>query len=265
MFHGAYLSVCCVVVLLLAARTTHAQGTVVGRVTDRAQSPIRDAVVDISRIGMQTRTDSVGRFVLRGVPAGTQLVTVRRIGYAAASVEVRVVNEDTVTIHVLLEQRAQLLPAVPVEGAAPSFVVPRLRDFERRRTSGVGHFLTADDLLPERSRPLGDVLVRLPGTYMVRSSTAACLTSTRGAQSFRNSATGFCGNQSVGGQYCAVAVFLDGFPSYSGHDTEEIFNLNALRADEVAGVEFYSGSATMPREFSAPRGTCGVLVIWTKR
>jgi hypothetical protein len=143
-------------------------------------------------------------------------------------------------------------------------VAIRLRDFERRRTSGVGHFLTADDLLPERSKPLGDVLVRLPGTYMVRSSTAACLTTTRGSQSFRNSASGFCGNRSVGGGYCPAAVFLDGYPSYGGH-SEELFNLNALHADEVAGVEFYSGSATMPREFSAPRGTCGALVIWTKR
>lgn len=250
--------------LLLAARPAHAQGTVIGRVTDRAQSPIRDAEVGISKIGIQTRTDSAGRFSLRSVAAGMQLVMVRRLGYAAASVEVRVANEDTVTIHVLLEQRAQLLPTVPVEGATPSFVAIRLRDFERRRTSGVGHFLTAADLLPERSKPLGDVLVRLPGTYMVRSSTAACLTSTRGAQSFGNSASGFCGNRSAGGQYCPVAVFLDGFPSYSGN-SEELFNLNTLHAGEVAGVEFYSGSATMPREFSAPRGTCGALVIWTKR
>lgn len=46
---------------------------------------------------------------------------------------------------------------------------------------------------------------------------------------------------------------------------EEIFNLNTLHADEVAGIEFYSGAATLPRELSAPRGTCGALVIWTKR
>jgi len=256
--------ICACVALLLAARTAHGQGTVVGRVTDHAQVPVRDAEVDIARIGSQTRTDSAGRFSFRGVPAGRQRVVVRRLGYAPASIDVQVPDGDSVTIHVVLTQSVQVLPSVPVEGAAPSLVPQRLRDFERRRTSGVGHFLTAGDLLPERSKPLGDVLVRLPGTYVVRSSNAACLTTTRGAQSFQNSPSGWCGNRSIGGQHCPVAVFVDGFPAYGGH-SEEIFNLNTLRADEVAGVEFYSGSATMPREFSAPRGTCGVLVIWTKK
>ena len=125
-----------------------------------------------------------------------------------------------------------------------------------------GHFLTAEDLLAERSKPMGDVLVRLPGTHVVHSASAACLTRTRGAQSFQAAATGFCGNRYV--EQCPAAVFVNGAPAYSGH-SEEIFNLNIFRADEVAGVEYYSGSSTMPREFSAPRGTCGVLVIWTKR
>jgi hypothetical protein len=252
------------IVVALGARQAVAQGTVAGRVTDQTQSPIRDAEVEIARIGIQTRTDSLGRFSLRGVTSGPQRVTVRRMGYEPAFVDLRVADDGSVTVHLLLTPRAQVLPAVPIEGAAPPSVPRRLRDFERRRTSGVGHFLTAGDLEAERSKPLGDVLVRLPGTYVVRSSTAACLTTNRGAQSVHNAAGGFCGNPSVRGGYCPVAVFLDGVPSYSGH-TEELFNLNALSADEVAGVEFYSGSATLPREFSAPRGTCGALVIWTKR
>lgn len=140
----------------------------------------------------------------------------------------------------------------------------RLKDFERRRSSGVGQFLTAADFTSERSQPLGDAVSRLRGVYVVRSASAACLTATRGAQSFQNSATGWCGNQSVGGAYCPVAVYVDGSPSYTGH-SDEVFNLNSFRADEVAGIEFYSGAGTTPRELSAPRGTCGALVIWTKR
>lgn len=252
-----------VIALLFVVRTGHAQGTVLGLVTDQARTPVRDAEVTMSKTGVWARTDSAGRFDLRGVPAGTQRVDVRRIGYAPTSVEVRIRNGDTVSIHVLLTSRAQMLPQVPVEGIAPSLVPYRLRGFERRRTSGVGHFLTAANLALERSRPMGDVLVRLPGVFVVQSSTAACLATTRGAQSFQNSAAGWCGNKAVGGHYCPAAVFLDGVAVYGGH-SEEIFNLNGLRADQVAGVEFYSGPATMPREFSAPRGTCGVLVIWTK-
>jgi hypothetical protein len=255
--------ICYAALLLVAqsARRAQAQGSVTGRVTDRAQQPIVDAEVEISAISARTRTDSTGRFRFRVVSPGLHRIDVRRLGFAPSSTEVRVRDRDSVTVHVFLLQRAQLLPSIPVEGAPSSDV--RLKDFERRRSSGVGQFLTVADLGPERSKPLGDVLVRLRGTYVVRSSLAACLTSTRGAQSIQNSATGWCGNQPIGAGYCPVAVFVDGHPAYAGH-SEDIFNLNSLRADELAGVEFYSGSGTLPREFSAPSGTCGALVIWRK-
>src|SRR5687768_9351803 len=140
----------------------------------------------------------------------------------------------------------------------------RLKDFERRRSGGVGQFLTAADLAPEQSKPLGDAIGRLRGTYVVRSGSTACLTTTRGSQSFQHSATGSCGNRAVGGANCPVAVFVDGSPWYTGHN-DELFDLNSLRTHDIAGLEFYSGAGTLPREFSAPRGTCGALVIWTKR
>ena len=235
----------CTALLLAAhlARSAQAQGTVIGRVTDQTLSPIRDAEVVISRMGAPTRSDSTGRFHFRGVPPGLQRIDVRRLGFAPASIEVLVPDHDSVVVQIRLVPSAQPLPAVPVEGAQPMDY--RLKDFERRRSSGVGQFLTAADLAPERSKSLGDVVGRLRGTYVVRSTTAACLTATRGAQSVQNAATGWCGNQSIGGAYCPVAVFVDGYPSYTGHH-EEVFNLNSLRADEVFGVEFYSGAGTIP-------------------
>lgn len=258
--------VLCVAMLFITqgARSARAQGSVTGRVTDQALNPVGSADVEIGEIRARTRTDSTGRFEFRGVPSGLLRVNVRRLGFAPESIEVRVRDHDSVTVQVRLVRRAQLLPAVPVEDTQPSMANRRLRDFERRRSSGVGQFLTATDLAPERSKPLGDVVGRLRGTYVVRSATTACLTATRGQQSFRNSASGWCGDREVGGAYCPVAVFVDGFPSYAGHH-EELFNLNSLHADEVAGIEFYVGAGTMPRELSAPRGTCGALVIWTRR
>ena len=251
-------------VLLLGAlsvRSAAAQGAIVGRVTDAAQRPIPAAEVEATPRGIRSRTDSTGYFRLPGLSPGEYRIRLRRLGFKPGSVDVRLVSNDSLVVHVVLEEIAQPLPEMPVEALA---VPARLRGFELRRTSGVGHFLTAKDLTPERSRLMGDVLVRLPGTYMVRSSGSACLTTTRGVQSFTNSATGYCGNLQTGGQYCPVAVFMDGSPLYSGHDSEEQFNLNGIRADEVAAVEFYSGASTIPREFAAPRGTCGVLVIWMK-
>ena len=250
-----------VLLVALATRDVGAQGSVIGHVTDQALSPIADAEVAIRAINARTRTDSAGRFHFRGVPPGIRRIDVRRLGFAPAFIEVEVPERDSVVVQVRLARRAQLLPAVPVEDSAVDY---RLRDFERRRSSGVGQFLTAADLAPERSKPLGDAVSRLRGTYVVRSANTACLTTSRGSQSFQESATGWCGNRAVGGANCPVAVFVDGFPSYTGH-SDELFDLNSLRANEIAGVEFYSGAGTTPREFSAPRGTCGALVIWTKR
>ena len=261
-----YRIACCAALLLAAhmPRSAQAQSSVFGLVTDQARAPVRDAEVVIEKVPAVTRTDSSGHFHFRSLPPGLHRIAVRRLGYAPASVEVQLKDKDSVTVQVQLIQRAQPLPEVPVAGDRRPTLGSRFDDFERRRSSGVGQFLTVDDLAVERSKPLGDALVRLRGVYVVRSATAACLTSTRGAQSVQNMTTGWCGNRSVGDAYCPVAVFMNGHPVYTGH-SEEIFNLNSMHADEVAGVEYYSGSGTLPREFGAPRGTCGALVIWTKR
>lgn len=242
----------------------NAQSIVTGRVFDTAKRPVVDAQVVVVGLDVRLRTDSGGRFRFGHVPIGPRRVAVRHIGFAPESVDVLVTKADSVQVSITLVEHPLALPPITVERTSERTVPYHLRDFERRRTSGVGHFLTADDLQTERSKPLGDVVVRLPGAHVVRSMASACLTTMRGAQSFQNGATGRCGGRSVGGLNCPVAVFLDGFPVYTGH-SEEIFNLNTLHADEVAGVEFYSGPSTLPREFSAPRGTCGAVVIWTKR
>lgn len=262
--HSQYRIALCATLLLVAhtSRSAHAQASIIGLVTDRDKAPIRDAGVLIERIPAVTKTDSSGHFRFRSLPPGVHRVVVRRLGYAPASVEIALKNQETVSVQVQLTQRAQPLPEVPVEGSTT--LGSRFSDFERRRSSGVGQFLTLEDLAAERSKPLGDALVRLRGVYLMRSATAACLTSTRGAQSVSNMASGYCGNQSVNGAYCPVAVFMNGHPAYTGH-SDEMFNLNSMRADDVAGVEYYSGAGTLPREFGAPRGTCGALVIWTKR
>jgi hypothetical protein len=182
----------CVALLIaaLATRDVHAQGSIIGRVTDEALSPIGDAELVVRSLNAGTRTDSTGRFHFRGLPPGIRRIDVRRLGFVPASIEVQVPTRDSIVVHVRLRRRAQLLPAVPIEDSAVDY---RLKDFERRRSSGVGQFLTAAELAPERSKPLGDAVGRLRGTYVVRSGSTACLTTTRGSQSFQHSATGRAG------------------------------------------------------------------------
>ena len=124
---------CCAVLFLAAhvARSAQAQATVVGQVTNQAQTPIRDAEVIIEKIPAVTRTDSSGRFHFRSLPPGLHRVDVRRLGYAPTSIDVQLKDQDTVTVRVQLVQRAQPLPEVPVAGERPAASGSRFGDFER--------------------------------------------------------------------------------------------------------------------------------------
>jgi hypothetical protein len=66
------------------AAAQEAQGaTVTGQVRDVGTSePVEGAVVEVPDHKLRAVTDSTGSFVLRGVPAGEQRWTIRRLGYS---------------------------------------------------------------------------------------------------------------------------------------------------------------------------------------
>ena len=70
----------------LAAQTATVQGTV----RDSAGGPIVGASVTIDRTTLRAVTTSTGRYVLRGVPAGPQVVRIRAIGFTPLEESVEV-------------------------------------------------------------------------------------------------------------------------------------------------------------------------------
>lgn len=180
----------------------------------------------------------------------------------------------------LAQEKPQPLPAVPVTASADLVPGAKLREFDRRRSNGIGRYLTEADLEKDQHRQLSDVLKRLPGMLMVRarSSAAVFVVSSRGSATIYHESPTF-------GKNCPVAVWLDGVPVYRGLDRATIgragafgggsvpqtggigeppFNVNSIMTNHVAAIEFYAGPATMPAELNATQGTCGALVIWTK-
>ena len=184
------------------------------------------------------------------------------------------------------QEKPQPLPAVPVTASAEPVRSAKLREFDRRRSNGIGRFLTEADLERDQYRPLSDALKRLPGMLMVRARRAAGVSplsvfvvSSRGAATIMHESPIF-------GKNCPVAVWLDGVPVYRGLDRavssgdpafggarsapqtgridEPPFDINSIMTNHVAAIEFYAGPATMPPELNATQGTCGALVIWTK-
>jgi iron complex outermembrane receptor protein len=86
------------VALLLGATQAQAQvGTVVGRILDSAtRQPLSGVQVNIGDRG--SLSQSSGNFIIVGVPAGTQTLEARMIGYATVSQEVTVTSGQTTTV-----------------------------------------------------------------------------------------------------------------------------------------------------------------------
>jgi len=161
--------------------------------------------------------------------------------------------------------RAQPLAEVPVRGKSEPIGNAKLRLFEQRRATGIGHFLSEADIVKDLNRRTGDILQRLPGTRILRpnSGMGAYVANSRGAQSIQGTAQ-LCLPDGRCSTYCPVAVFLDGVSVFGGNPREPAFDVNLIQPSEISGIEFYSGPAQMPAALNATRKTCGALVIWTK-
>jgi len=90
-------------------------GTIRGRVTnDVSGLPLSGVAVSFGSRTAQTRQD--GQYILTGVPAGTDSLRARLIGYSPAARAVRVVTGQTVDVDLTLSARAVSLSEIVVTG-----------------------------------------------------------------------------------------------------------------------------------------------------
>jgi hypothetical protein len=212
------------------------KGSIAGTITDASTGqPIRDATIAVRGRRNAESTDSAGRFLVGDLPPGTLIVQVRAVGFGSASRIVEVAAGQTAAMDVELAS-AQQLGEVVVEARQPR-MSSRLRDFEERRKSGRGQYLTRDDLLKSNASTLTDVLRRLRGVQ----------TTCQGGGCFVSFARSPIG--------CLPQYVVDGRP-------QPEFGPGTPLGD-IYGVEVYSGSSETPAEFVG-EGGCGTIVIWTR-
>jgi TonB-dependent starch-binding outer membrane protein SusC len=242
------------VLACLSAAELHAQatGVVVGAVTDAAtRQPIAGAQITIVGTTLGTVTDPQGRYMLRNVPAGPQLIRVTLIGYAADDVRIVVTTEGTVQANIGLRVSAVALDEVVVSG-----VTGRA---ERKRELGTNTAtISARDLERAPITRMADVLVgRAAGVQMqIVSGTVGTSQRIRirGANSISLSnepliiVDGIQFSNNKGG-------FAVGGADYS--------RLNDLNPEDISSMEILKGPAA-----SALYGTAasnGVILITTRR
>ena len=216
---------------------------------DSSDAPLADAEVLVGSV--RTRTDARGEFDLSSTAAGRALMIVRRLGYRPGVVAVDLRLGDTTRIGYALSRSAQQLAEVEVRASGGFRTSARLAGFEQRRARGIGRFITQDEI--ERRNPVdvSDMLQSML-TVDVREGPYGMGRTVISRRGLKLSPYGVP-------VACPMQVWIDG-SMHVGSDP------NFVSPKEIAGIEVYSGSATMPEQYKRMHSDawCGIILIWTR-
>lgn len=240
--------------LALVPLGLHAQqgGTVTGRVTDQGvQAPIQEVQVMVVGTTRGAQTDAQGRYTIVGVPAGSQSIMARRVGYSPRTITVVVVAGRPVTVDFTLAQAALQLQEVVVNAVTG----------QSQRRSEIGTNTGYIDMSTLSQAPItkmADVLQgRIAGVNLATSSGTAGASQrirVRGANSLSLS------NEPL--------LYLDGVLisnakggiSLGGADYSR---LNDINSEELENVEVLKGPAATAIYGSAAAN--GVILLTSKK
>jgi hypothetical protein len=225
-----------------ADRIRRGRGRLVGTVTGADGGwPLAGARVGVVN-GGHTQTNARGQWVLTGLPSGTRVLEVRAPGYLSVNRVVDIV-EGAGPVSVTLPRLAAVLDTLKVVARSRSPLA--LSGFEeRRRSAGVGRFLTAADIERRRLWDTSHLFDYIPGLKRSRSDS--------GEDVFLMA--------SAFGEGCVPAVFINGqlFQNLAAQDLDVM-----IEPRNIAAMEVYR-ETQVPPEFQAGLSGCGSIVIWTR-
>lgn len=228
--------------LPVAAAAQQGNARLHGRVVDHTSTAgLRQAEIVLPEQGRATRTDSGGEFALAGLPNGSLRLVVRALGFRPSEVVIDLKAGDDVERIFALDStgtsKAQLLPTLSVDADAP--LSYRLADFERRRRTGRGHYLTEEQ-------------IQASGANSVQGAVRGL----RGVE-FDCRGDGFCKiHMARAPNNCDPQYIVDS-------RVDNMFGPTTPIRD-IVGLEIYSGPSDVPGEFAGRNAGCGVIVIWTR-
>ena len=216
--------------------------TLTGVVVDSGGRPARDATVEVMTAGMDARTDSLGRFTIRNLPARFHFVRVRRVGWAPTFLSVDLTDSVPKRARIVLRQYAgQNLGLVVVRAERP---IGRIAAFLQRaeKRSGWGTILTEKDIAARNPIRTSDLFQAIAGVRV-------------GQDRFgRGTITGR-GN-------CLMSLYINGFPAPQQRGAGIDDMVNTL---DVVGIEVYNGQAGVPPDLiMGLPNSCGTIGVWTK-
>lgn len=211
-----------------------------GRVVDQqSQLPLGGATVSLLGTRHRTATDTGGRFTHAGLAGGTYLVEVRAIGYGATSWVLRLHDGEVLDFNFEVMPLGVDLDPVTVE-ARPTYAQRRMQEFDERRRSGRGVFITGEQIAASNAATVGDLLRGVPGVRLNCRSRNCTVQMTRGARGV-----------------CAADWVVDGMPATMSGTPH-------LPMVGIIAIEIFRSPSETPAEFLKADSECGVVAIWTK-
>lgn len=216
---------------------------VTGKVLNKYGQPIAGARVELQNTGAATKTRADGGFTLDSLPAGTQTIEVRQLGFSPTEVPVELSQASPQNVTVKMTEYVPVLSTMRVTAQRER----GLSDvgFADRKRSGMGYYLDEDQLKMRQTTQFSDMLRTVPGIRVQPAGDGTnVITSSRDP-------TGGC-----------VMFYVDGSPwqQMTPGDLDTY-----VRPEEVAALEVYNGSTTPPQFTQPGMGGCTTVVIWTER
>jgi carboxypeptidase family protein len=220
-----------------------AGATVSGTVRDTRGNPAPNASVKVAGPSLRTVTDAAGRFVIRGVPSGTQVFEAKQLGAWPVSTLINVPQAGTQEISLALGPRAPGLPPPrPTVGATPDDDT----GFEDRRLAGIGQFVVPGAQEGKPPKTLTQLLLR--ASWLFRSTSG-----------WRE----FVKMHRPGRADCLPNYFVNGYPWRAGFQGLALTEISqALEPADIRGIEVYDAGA-IPPIFDRRNG-CGAIALWTR-
>ena len=201
-------------------------------------TPVASAEVRVQGTRAETRTDVQGAYTLSGLPAGTQQLQVRRVGFAEVEVPIDL-RSGTTTAHDVVLERIVNLDSVLVVASRPKYP-----DFyvHQSMAAGFGIFLGPEAIAKEHVVRTGDILEKRPGFKVEQHGYRTIVLSSREME-------------------CRADIIIDGVVVRSNDPP----SIDYVHPAEIGAMELYRAGeeSHAPAEYHI--GKCGGVVIWTKR
>lgn len=199
----------------------------------------------IGAVALEVLANDSGRFVIASARAGRFRLQARALGYYSVLSD-PLALESRRTRYIELRLRVDAVELAPLKVVA----TPRITwlddmGFYMRRESGMGKFFTREDFESRRPFYVSDILRNVPGVVLRPAGNGNTV------RFMRSQGT------SAPGKGCAPAIWIDGIIARGA--------LDSINPNDVEAIEVYRGPSQLPSQYGGTGGTCGAILVWTRR